>query len=73
MMRTELRGKKNNFLMLSADLTLLSFLCEDITDQSLLKNFLFDEEMPKASDWERLVILCPGRKNVDIILLSINQ
>lgn len=54
--------------MWSADLALLPFLCEDVTDQRLLKNFLFDQEMPQTSGWKGLVVLCPGRqkkKNAD--------
>lgn len=50
--------------MCAADLTLLSFLSKDVTDQSLLKNFLFDKKMPKTSGWEGLVVLRPEGKNI---------
>lgn len=49
----------------AADLALLSFLSEDVTDQGLLKSFLFDQEMPETSGWERLVVLGPERRNVE--------
>lgn len=48
--------------MVCADLALLPFLCEDVTDQCLLKNFLFDQEMPQTSCWKGLVVLCPKEK-----------
>lgn len=51
--------------MWTADLTLLPFLSKDVTDQSLLKNFLFDQEMPKTSGWKGLMVLCPERKYMD--------
>lgn len=44
------------------DLTLLPFLGEDVTDQNLLKNFLFDEEMPKTAGREGQVVLCPEKQ-----------
>lgn len=47
----------------AADLTLLPFLSKDVTDQSLLKNILFYQEMPKTSGWKRLVVLCPKKNN----------
>lgn len=46
--------------MQSTDLTLLPFFGEDVAYKSFLKNFLFDQEMPKASDGEGLMVLCPG-------------
>lgn len=45
-----------------ADLALLPFLCENITDQCLLKSFLFDQEMPQTSGWKGLVVPCPKEK-----------
>ena len=33
-------------------LTLLPLLSEDISDKCLLKNFLFDKEMPESFDWK---------------------
>lgn len=51
--------------MSDADLTLLPFLSEDVTDQSLLKSFLFDQEMPQTSSWKGLVVLCPESKNMN--------
>lgn len=45
--------------MQAADLTLLPFLSEDVTNQSLLKNLLLDQEMPKTSSWKRLVVFVP--------------
>lgn len=47
--------------MWAAHLTLLPFLSEDVTDQSLLKNFLFDQEVPKTSSWKGLMVLCPEK------------
>lgn len=43
-----------------ADLTLLPLLGEDVSDQSLLENLLFDQEVPQASSWEGEVVLCPA-------------
>lgn len=59
--------KKTSIIFLclcAADLTLLSFFSKDVTDQSLLKNFLFDQKVPKTSGWEGLVVLCSERKNI---------
>lgn len=64
---TTLRRKKpkqNRTFLVSTDLTLLSFLSKDVTDQRLLKNFLFDQEMPKTSGWEGLVVLCPEKEKI---------
>lgn len=43
-----------------ADLTLLPLLGEDVTDQSLLEDFLFDQEVPQPSSGEGEVVLCPA-------------
>lgn len=48
----------------ATDLTLLSLLGKNVADQSLLENVLFDQEMPKTSGWEGLVVLCPARENI---------
>lgn len=48
----------------ATDLTLLSLLSENVTDQSLLEDVLFDQKMPKTSGWEGLVVLCPAMKNI---------
>lgn len=50
--------------MCATDLTLLSLLGKNVTDQSLLENVLFDQKMPKTSGWEGLVVLCPARENI---------
>lgn len=51
--------------MWPADLALLPFLGKNVTDQSLLKNFLFDQEVPKTPGWKGQVVLCPEGKNMD--------
>lgn len=48
----------------ATDLTLLSLLGKNVADQSLLESVLFDQEMPKTSGWEGLVVLCPARENI---------
>lgn len=50
--------------MCATDLTLLSLLGKNVTDQSLLENILFDQKMPKTSGWERLVVLRPAMENI---------
>lgn len=44
-----LKNNKNSHVspcICDADLTLLPFLGKDVTNQSLLKNFLLDQKMP---------------------------
>lgn len=50
--------------MCATDLTLLSLLSKNVTDQRLLEDVLFDKKMPKSPSWEGLVVLCPARKNI---------
>lgn len=66
-MNTEQKKKQADIIicMWAADLTLLPFLGKDVTDQRLLKNFLFDQEVPKTSGWKRLSVLCPEKKCMD--------
>lgn len=47
-----------------ADLTLLPLLSEDVADQRLLENFLFDQEMPETPCWEGEMVLCPEREEM---------
>lgn len=42
-------------------LTLLPFPGEDVANNSLLENFLFDQEVPQTPFWERLVVFGPGQ------------
>lgn len=50
--RERLKKNYNRKKFISEYLTLLSLLCENVSNKRLLKNFLFDKEMPESLDWQ---------------------
>lgn len=50
--RERLEKNYNRKKLISEYLTLLSLLCENVSNKRLLKNFLFDKEMPESLDWQ---------------------